>query len=121
MTYVVGREDCWLEELDVEGRDDDVGDGAVDALVAEQLLHDGVEVPAVVLGPRHALEQTERPLADGREDPGAVLEVEVVDVPGGEQRVAVVVRRGEHGGHQPAGARPGDYVEVVGDPRVGAV
>jgi hypothetical protein len=50
-----------------------------------------------------------------------VLEVEVVDILGGEQRAALVVGRGEHGGDQPTGARPGDHVEVVGDPRVGAV
>ena len=54
----------------------------------------------------------------GREDLGAVLEVEVVDFLGGKQRTTVLVRRREHGCHQPAGARPGDHIEVVREPRV---
>ena len=54
----------------------------------------------------------------GWEDLGAVLEVEVVDVLGGKERTALLVWRREHGGDQPAGARPGDHVEVVCDPRV---
>ena len=49
---------------------------------------------------------------------GAVLEVEVVDALGGEERTTLLVGRRGHGGDQLAGARPGDHVEVVRDPRV---
>jgi len=52
------------------------------------------------------------------EDFGAVLEVEVVDALGGEERTTLLVGRRGHGGDQLAGARPGDHVEVVRDPRV---
>jgi hypothetical protein len=53
-----------------------------------------------------------------REDVRAVLEVEAVDVPGGKEGPPVLTGRGDHGRDQPAGARPGDAVEVVGQPRI---
>ena len=87
----------------------------MDSRVAEQLLHDRVQVLAVVLGPHHAPEPTHRPFADGREDIRAVLEVKLVDVLGGKERAALGVG---HGGHQASGARPCDHVEVVRDPCV---
>ena len=54
---------------------------------------------------------------DRREYLGAMPEVEVDDVLGGEVRPAVGAGRREHGRHQPARARPGDDVEVVRHPR----
>ena len=50
--YVVSGEDGGLEELDVEGWDDDVPKRLADPGLAEELSNDGVEVLAVVLGPR---------------------------------------------------------------------
>ena len=55
------------------------------------------------------------------EDVGPVVEVERIEVLGGEQRPVVLVRRRQHGREQGAGARPGDHVEVVGDPSIWAV
>jgi hypothetical protein len=56
-----------------------------------------------------------------REDLGPVLEVERVEVLCGEQRPVVLVRRRQHRREKGAGARPGDHVEVVGDPSIWAV
>ena len=53
-----------------------------------------------------------------REDLGPVLEVEVADILGGEERSIVLIRRRKHRCHQRASARPGDHVEVVRDARV---
>ena len=50
------------------------------------------------------------------EDLGTVVEVELADVLGGEERPLLLVRRRQHRRDQRAGARPGDHVEVVGDP-----
>ena len=55
------------------------------------------------------------------EDVGPVLEVERIEVLGGEERPVVLVRRRQHRRQQRAGARPGDHVEVVGDPSSWAV
>jgi hypothetical protein len=55
------------------------------------------------------------------EDLWAVLEVERGEVLGGEQRPVVLVRRRQHRREQGAGARPGNHIEVVGDPSVRAV
>ena len=55
------------------------------------------------------------------EDVGAVLEVERGEVLGSEQRPVVLVGRRQHRREQGAGARPGDHVEVVGDPSIWAV
>jgi hypothetical protein len=51
-----------------------------------------------------------------REDVRAILQVEAVDVPGSKEGPPVLAGRGNHGRDQPAGARPGDAVEVVGQP-----
>jgi hypothetical protein len=51
-TYIVFGEDGGLQELDVEGRDDDVLKRLADPRLAEELPDEGVEVLAVVLGPR---------------------------------------------------------------------
>ena len=60
-TYVVSGEDGWLEELDVEGGDDDVLERLADLGVAEELPDDGAEVLAVVLGPQNeALDETQK-------------------------------------------------------------
>ena len=48
----------------------------------------------------------------------AVLEVEAVDVLGGEERAPVLAGHGDHGSDEPAGVRPGDAVEVIRQPRV---
>lgn len=61
--YIVGREDGRLKELDVESGDDDALECLTDSRVAEQLLHDRVQVLAVVLGSHHALEQAQRSFA----------------------------------------------------------
>ena len=55
------------------------------------------------------------------EDLGAVLEVERGEVLGSEQRPVVLVGRRQHRREQGAGARPGNHVEVVGDPSIWAV
>lgn len=47
-----------------------------------------------------------------------MLEEEVTGVLGGEERAHLLVGVCEHGGHQPASARPGHHVEVVGEPHV---
>ena len=60
-THVVSGEDGWLEELDVEGRDDDVPERLADLGVAEELPDDAMEVLAVVLGPQcDALDETQK-------------------------------------------------------------
>ena len=60
-TYVVSGEDGWLEELDVEGGDDDVLERLADLGVAEELPDDAMEVLAVVLGPQSdALDETQK-------------------------------------------------------------
>ena len=48
-----------------------------------------------------------------REDLGAVLEVEVVDVLGGVQRAVVLVRSCKHGGDKPTGASPSYHIKIV--------
>ena len=65
-THVVFGEDGGLEELDVEGWDDDVLERLADLGVAEELPDDGAEVLAVVLGARHVLEQAQRTAAARR-------------------------------------------------------
>jgi hypothetical protein len=56
-----------------------------------------------------------------REDVWAVLEVEAVDVPGGEEGPPVLTGRGDHGRDQPTSAGPRDAVEVVSQHRVRTV
>jgi hypothetical protein len=48
MDHLVGCEDDWLEHLDVEGRDDDVGARVAHPRLAEHLPDLGMEVLAVV-------------------------------------------------------------------------
>ena len=109
--YVVGGEDDRLQQLDVEGGDDDVGERVAHPRLAELFPDHGAEVLAVVLGAPHRGEAA--PLR--REDTRAVLEVEGVDTLGGEERAPALSRprRGQHRRDEPAGARPGDVVEVL--------
>ena len=66
-SYVVSGEDGWLEELDVEGGDDDVLERLADLGVAEELPDDAMEVLAVVLGPQSdALDETQKAAAARR-------------------------------------------------------
>ena len=116
-TYVVCGEDDRLQQLDVEGGDDDIGERVEHPLLAELLPDQGPEVLAVVLGAPRRGDASSEAAPPLREDARAVLEVEGVDTVGGEARAPVLPRRGQHRRDEPAGARPGDVVEVVRQPR----
>ena len=53
-----------------------------------------------------------------REDFWAVLQVEVLEVPGGKQRPIVLIWAGQHGGNKSSCTRPGNHVEVVYESRI---
>ena len=53
-----------------------------------------------------------------REDFGRVVDVELRQILGVEERPSVLARGCEHRRQETAGARAGDNVEVVGDPSI---
>lgn len=55
--YLKGWEDAGLEKLDVESWDNYVGQRLAELGIAEYSLDQGVQILAIVLGPRHCIHE----------------------------------------------------------------